>query len=80
VLIGLLETMRPRQWPKNGLVFVALFFDGKVTDPVSLARTVAAFVLLCFMSGAIYIILRSVSGRYPQVACSPASRWRQPLS
>jgi 4-hydroxybenzoate polyprenyltransferase len=56
VLIGLIETMRPRQWPKNGLVFVALFFDGKVTDPVSLARTVAAFVLLCFMSGAIYIM------------------------
>jgi 4-hydroxybenzoate polyprenyltransferase len=48
--------MRPRQWPKNGLVFVALFFDGKVTDPNSLARTTAAFVLLCLMSSAVYIM------------------------
>ena len=56
MLIALLKTMRPRQWPKNGLVFVALFFDGKATDPASLARTTAAFVLLCLMSGAVYIM------------------------
>jgi 4-hydroxybenzoate polyprenyltransferase len=56
VLVGLLETMRPRQWSKNGLVFVALFFDRKVTDPSSLARTAAAFVLLCLMSSAVYIM------------------------
>ncbi len=48
--------MRPRQWTKNSFVFVALFFDGKVTDPVSLLRTLAAFVLLCFMSSAVYIM------------------------
>lgn len=48
--------MRPRQWPKNGFVFVALFFDGKLLDPVSVMRTVAAFILLCFMSSAVYIM------------------------
>ena len=48
--------MRPRQWPKNGFVFVALFFDGKLLDPWSLLRTIAAFVLLCFMSSAVYIM------------------------
>ncbi len=48
--------MRPRQWAKNGLVFVPLFFDGKLTDPVSVARTIAAFVLLCMVSSAIYLV------------------------
>jgi 4-hydroxybenzoate polyprenyltransferase len=48
--------MRPRQWPKNGLVYVPLFFDGKLTDPYSVARTTIAFVLLCLMSGAVYIM------------------------
>lgn len=56
MLIALLKTMRPRQWPKNAFVFVALFFDAKVLDPVYLARTLAAFVLLCLMSSAVYLM------------------------
>lgn len=48
--------MRPRQWPKNGFVFVALFFDGKLTDWPSLLQTLLAFVLLCLMSSAVYIM------------------------
>ncbi|MGD2077733.1 MAG: decaprenyl-phosphate phosphoribosyltransferase [Chloroflexota bacterium] len=56
MLIGLIKTMRPRQWLKNGLVFVPLFFDGKLTDPESLLRTMIAFVLLCMMSGSVYIM------------------------
>ncbi len=53
---GLLKTMRPRQWPKNGFVFVALFFDEKLLDPVYLGRTIAAFILLCLMSSAVYLM------------------------
>ena len=56
MLIGLIKTMRPRQWLKNGLVYVPLFFDGKLTDPESILRTTIAFVLLCMMSGAVYIM------------------------
>jgi 4-hydroxybenzoate polyprenyltransferase len=48
--------MRPRQWTKNVFVFVPLFFDRKLTDPQSVLRTVAAFVLLCLMSSAIYLM------------------------
>jgi 4-hydroxybenzoate polyprenyltransferase len=48
--------MRPRQWPKNGFVFVALFFDGKLDDPTSVLHTVIAFVLLCLMSSAVYLM------------------------
>ncbi len=56
MLKALFKTMRPRQWPKNGFVFVALFFDGKLLDPVSVLHTLAAFILLCLMSSAVYIM------------------------
>lgn len=55
-LSGLIRTMRPHQWTKNIFVFVALFFDGKVTDPESVLRTLAAFVLLCLTSSAVYLM------------------------
>jgi 4-hydroxybenzoate polyprenyltransferase len=53
---ALIKTMRPRQWPKNGFVFVALFFDGKLLQLAYLLHTVAAFVLLCLMSSAVYLM------------------------
>lgn len=48
--------MRLRQWPKNGFAFVPLLFDRKLTDPTSFLRTLAAFILLCFMSSAVYLL------------------------
>ncbi len=56
MLLGLIKSMRPRQWAKNVFVFVALFFDRKLTDPESVLRTLAAFVLLCLMSSAVYLM------------------------
>lgn len=56
MLLALLQTMRPRQWPKNGFVFVAIFFDRKLTDASSFLHTLAAFALLCLMSSAVYIM------------------------
>lgn len=48
--------MRLRQWPKNGFVFVALLFDRQLDEPNSVLRVSAAFLLLCFMSSAVYIM------------------------
>jgi 4-hydroxybenzoate polyprenyltransferase len=48
--------MRPRQWPKNVFVFVALFFDGQVINVTSLLPTILAFVLLCLMSSGVYLM------------------------
>lgn len=56
MLLGLLKTMRPRQWAKNVFVFVALFFDRQITVSESVLRTLAAFVLLCLMSSAVYLM------------------------
>jgi len=48
--------MRPRQWSKNAFVFVALLFDRKLFDPASVAAVLGAFVLLCLMSSAVYLM------------------------
>jgi 4-hydroxybenzoate polyprenyltransferase len=55
-LSGLFRTMRPKQWSKNAAVFVALIFDAKVFQRGPLLRTLAGFVLLCAVTGAVYII------------------------
>lgn len=57
VLLGLIRTMRPKQWTKNLLfVFPALIFDGQLFILESFLRVFATFVLLCLMSGTVYII------------------------
>lgn len=48
--------MRPRQWPKNGFVFAALFFDRQVLLIESILQAVLAFILLCLISSAVYIM------------------------
>ena len=56
MLTALFKSMRPRQWPKNVFVFVGLFFDGQVTNVTSLLHTLLAFLLLCLMSSAVYLM------------------------
>jgi 4-hydroxybenzoate polyprenyltransferase len=53
---GLLRTLRPKQWIKNGFVFAALVFDQKLTNWDLLGRTIAAFILFCMISSTVYII------------------------
>lgn len=57
ILTGLLRSMRPRQWTKNLLfVFPALVFDGQLFDPGPFSRVFVAFVMLCVISGTVYIL------------------------
>lgn len=55
MFVPLLTTMRPRQWTKNGFVFVALLFDGILTVE-RVGHTLLAFALLCLMSSTVYIM------------------------
>jgi 4-hydroxybenzoate polyprenyltransferase len=55
-IYGLLRTLRPRQWVKNGFVFMALLFDQKLTNWNLLLRTILAFIFFCMISSTIYII------------------------
>ena len=55
-LKALIEAMRPKQWAKNIFIFAPLVFDQKLFHPTYLARTVAGLVLLCLVSGAVYLM------------------------
>ena len=56
MIVGSIRTMRPKQWIKNIVIFAPLTFDIKLFELHYLARTVAGFVLLCLVSGTVYII------------------------
>ena len=54
--INLLISLRPGQWTKNLIVFAALIFGQRLTDPSAAGLAGAAFVVFCALSGAIYLI------------------------
>lgn len=57
-LHGLLKTMRPQQWMKNGFVLAALLFDGKLRlgEVEAIGRSLVAVILFCLVSSAVYIM------------------------
>jgi 4-hydroxybenzoate polyprenyltransferase len=56
VFIALIKTLRPAQWTKNAVIFVPLIFDEKLFQLEPLLRTLIGFVMLCLISGAVYLI------------------------
>jgi 4-hydroxybenzoate polyprenyltransferase len=52
----LIRALRPIQWSKNSLVFAALLFDKQVFDFDRLWRCLAAALVFCAVSSAIYLI------------------------
>ncbi len=53
---GLIRTMRPKQWAKNGFVYAGILFDQQMLEVEPFARVTLAFVLLCLSASAIYVI------------------------
>lgn len=56
MLMNVFKTMRPKQWTKNVFIFTALVFDEKLFTPSPLLKTIAAFILFCLTSSAVYLI------------------------
>jgi 4-hydroxybenzoate polyprenyltransferase len=48
--------LRPRQWVKNGLVFVGLVFSLNLDQPAACLRVTVAFVVLCALSSSAYLV------------------------
>ena len=55
MLWGMLVSLRPRQWVKNLFVFAGLVFGHRLFTPAAWTA-LAAFVIFCGLSGAIYLI------------------------
>lgn len=54
-MIAALALMRPQHWPKNLLVFGALFFSGEIGHPGWVTHVAVIAVMFCLLSSAIYI-------------------------
>src|SRR5215831_10147320 len=54
--LALLRLMRPQQWVKNLLVYLALIFARRVTDLPAVGRVTIAFCAFCLAASAIYIL------------------------
>ncbi len=84
MLRALIKTMRIRQWPKNGFILAALVFDRQLTNPVALSRTLAGFVLFCFLSSVVYILNDILDGeadrQHPTKRNRPIASGRLPVS
>lgn len=52
----LVESMRPKQWIKNGFVFAGLIFSKSFLKLEPLLETIYCFLLFSMVSGAVYII------------------------
>src|SRR3989344_7855440 len=48
--------LRPKQWIKNGAIFEAITFNGKLFDLEIFSKVSLGFVVFCALSSAIYII------------------------
>ncbi|MBC8424769.1 decaprenyl-phosphate phosphoribosyltransferase [bacterium] len=51
----IVETLRPRQWTKNLILFAGLIFSQHTTNPALFWRAAAGAALFCLLSGVVYI-------------------------
>ena len=56
MLSGLVRTMRPKQWTKNGVVFAALIFSRRFEEPASVLSATLAFATFCLLSSTVYLM------------------------
>jgi 4-hydroxybenzoate polyprenyltransferase len=56
MLQALLQTMRPKQWLKNLIVFAPLVFDRQLLLLEPFLRALAGFGLLCLLSSTVYLV------------------------
>lgn len=56
MIIGILKTLRPKQWTKNGIIFAALVFDEKLFQIEPFLKTLIGFALFCLIAGTVYLI------------------------
>ncbi len=56
MILALIETLRPKQWTKNLLLFAGLLFSLQFGDRTLVLRAVGGFVAFCLLSGTVYLL------------------------
>ena len=83
MLKTLIETLRPRQWTKNFVIFAGLVFDRQLFQAAPVLRVLAAFFIFCMVSGFTYIfndiIDLKADRQHPQKCHRPIASGRLPV-
>jgi 4-hydroxybenzoate polyprenyltransferase len=56
MIVPLIQSLRPKQWTKNVLLFAGLIFSVRLFQIEFLFKAVAGFVLFCILSSAEYLV------------------------
>jgi 4-hydroxybenzoate polyprenyltransferase len=79
---GIVESLRPRQWTKNLLVFAGLIFSQHLLDPGLFGRALATFAIFCLLSGGTYLVNDVVDAErdrtHPRKRLRPVASGRVP--
>ncbi|MDR7519771.1 MAG: decaprenyl-phosphate phosphoribosyltransferase [Armatimonadota bacterium] len=73
-LWALVRLGRPKQWTKNGLVFGALLFSGRLVEAASVQLALWAFAAFCLASSAVYSLNDALDA--PEDRLHPRKRHR----
>lgn len=79
-----LHALRPHQWSKNLLVFVAAIAAHRIFDPVALHATALAFVAFCLCASGAYVLNDlfdlDADRRHPRKRARPFAAGRVPIT
>ncbi|MBF0543409.1 MAG: decaprenyl-phosphate phosphoribosyltransferase [Candidatus Riflebacteria bacterium] len=55
---SIIETLRPRQWTKNLIIFTPILFSEKqlFVKPTAWLFSISGFLIFCFLSGSVYLL------------------------
>ena len=84
MIAALLQTLRPKQWTKNLLLFAGVLFSRQAGDPQLLLRAGAGFVAFSLLSGTVYLLndLLDVEAdrKHPKKRKRPIASGRLPVA
>lgn len=82
MIAAFFETLRPKQWTKNLLLFAGLLFSQQFGHPDYVLRAIAGFLAFSLIAGAVYVIndLRDLAGDrvHPKKRHRPLASGRLP--
>lgn len=64
---GIMRLLRPHQWIKNGVVFLAMIFGGRLLDAECWISTILATISFCLVSSSVYCLNDVLDSKYDRL-------------
>lgn len=64
---GIMRLLRPHQWIKNGVVFLAMIFSGRLLDADCWINTILAAISFCLVSSSVYCLNDVLDSKYDRL-------------